>query len=379
MGGDAEILGLRIQASNLQPVDSGPIRIASGSGAMDRPAVAYREGAFLVVWEDFRNGRDADIYGALVNPQTGAVSVTDLKIADGPANQARPDVSASASGFFGVWQESSERGIYEIRGRGISASGRVADPGRVYATEGANPRVAFSGQKLLLSWTSGTNRGGVSASLLTATGDEVDQSLGVINSCCPEGLRITPVGEADFWVVSAREAFPNPWGWPGPGAVTFSRVLGDGTCPESKLDYGGRLTKLSERAVPNVVDAATWGDSGVWNAGVPGGFPGTKDGLWPHGMPSIVCNGQGTVLFAWVKGLVGKDRLSLSELDIWVAAFDAADPARTTKDLRLDGGKGTDHVFPLLCADPAGGLALFYLKLVQDEQRQIAARRLILR
>jgi len=378
MEGSAEILGLRFRSDTLQRIDLQPIKIASSPGAKDRPSVAYGDGTFLVVWEDFGNGRDGDIRAALLSPQGGFVTKSDLRIATGRNNQARPHVSASSNGFFVVWQEGDDKGTYQIRGRKALPSGELADWSRVYATEGACPRVASNGSAVLVAWTTGTSRGVVSSSLITSASGEVEKALGVINSCCPEDLGISPVGEGDFWIVSARESFPNPWGWPGPGAVTFSRVLRDGSTPEADLDYGRRLTKLSERIVANVVDAASWGTSGVWNAGVPGGFPGTKDGLWPHGMPSIAHDGEGNVIVAWVKGLVGEDRLSLSNFDIWVAGFDSRTLQNQFKDEKVAGEKEVDELLPFLVSGNQGELLLLYLKVGGEIQRQLAVRKLIL-
>jgi len=377
MGGSAQILGLRLRASTLQALDARPIQISSSLVPRDRPSVVFADGKFLVAWENFGNGKDGDIEAAFLDPESGLLTHSSLRIAAGQANQARPHACPAQNGFFIVWQEGNDRGTYQIRGRKILSSGELADPVRIYAAEGACPQVASNGNRILVSWTTGTSRGEVSASLLAATSGEVEKLLGVINSSCAEGLAVSPVGKGSFWTVAARESFPNPWGWPGPGAVTFSRVLEDGSSPEGNLDYGRRLTKLSERTVPNVVDAATWGSSGIWNAGVPGGFPGTKDGLWPHGMPSIADDGQGNVFFAWVKGLVGKDRLSLSNFDIWVTGIDTKTLQTQFKAVRAAGEKEIDELLPFFVSVDEGRLLLVYVKVGREIQRQLAIRELV--
>jgi len=377
MGGDAEILGLRLRATTLKALDPQPVQIGSSSGPQDRPTAAFSNGRFLVAWEDFGNGKDGDIKAAFVDARTGLVTHSNLRIAAGQANQARPHVCPAQNGFLVAWQQGNDRGTYQVRGRKVLSSGELPAPARVYAAEGARPQVASNGNHILVSWTTGTSRGEVSASLLAATSGEVEKLLGVINSSCAEGLAVSPVGKRSFWTVAARESFPNPWGWPGPGAVTFSRVLEDGSSPEGNLDYGRRLTKLSERTVPNVVDAATWGSSGIWNAGVPGGFPGTKDGLWPHGMPSIADDGQGNVFFAWVKGLVGKDRLSLSNFDIWVTGIDTKTLQTQFKAVRAAGEKEIDELLPFFVSVDEGRLLLVYVKVGREIQRQLAIRELV--
>ena len=141
---------------------------------------------------------------------------------------------------------------------------------------------------------------------LSAPTGEVVKALGVINGPCSEAPAIAHDDAGNFMTVSAREGYPNPWGWPGPGAVLCSRVMADGSTPEANLKYGPKLSFICLRSVPNVVDGATWGKtSKSWDSGAVGGFPGTADGLWPNGWPTVAYDGRSAYLFAWVKGTNG--------------------------------------------------------------------------
>jgi hypothetical protein len=174
--------------------------------------------------------------------------------------------------------------------------------------------------------------------------------------------------------VAARESYPNPWGWPGPGAVTCSRVNKDGSTPESGLKYGYRLNNICGRKVSNVVDTATWGRSDKWHAGSPGGFKGTRDGLWPNGWPGVVYDGKGTYLFVWVKGKIAPDRLNLQNFDVWLRGMDAQSLAVNIQDRKVAADAGADETRPALVPGPAGRALLLYEKLKPGEKRRIAAR-----
>jgi hypothetical protein len=180
--------------------------------------------------------------------------------------------------------------------------------------------------------------------------------------------------------VSAREGFPNPWGWPGPGAVLCSRIARDGATPEAGLSYGTRMGNICARSVPNVIDGARWGKtSKSWDAGEPGGFPGTADGLWPHGWPAVAWGGNGAYIFAWVKGAITPDRLNLSDYRVWVRALDGRTLAPRAPEQRVEPVAGNDETWPSLAAGPAGEALLLTLQLKAGEPRRLAARRITLR
>jgi hypothetical protein len=179
-------------------------------------------------------------------------------------------------------------------------------------------------------------------------------------------------------VVSARAPYPDPWGWGGPGAVVCARVSSDGTVPERELKYGYRNTDLSERKVPNVVDAASWGDRprSKWSAGAVGGFPGTHDGLWPRGWPAVAHAGKGLYVFAWVKGRIAQDRLTLTQYDVWLRGVDGGSLEVRLPARKAAAREGADETRPALVAGPAGELLLLYEEIDPEKPRRIVARRL---
>jgi len=207
-----------------------------------------------------------------------------------------------------------------------------------------------------------------------ATGAKV-KDLGIINTCCGDRPAVAHDGKDGFMTVAGRASAPDPWGWGGPGALVLSRVQADGTTPESKLNYAYRLSNLCSRSVPNVVDAAVWKGAKTWNAGAVGGFQGTEDGLWPTGWPAVAHDGKGTYLFAWVKGTIAKDRLNLSNLDIWLRGMDARTLEVRVAD-RKAAASAADETRPVLVNGPAGEILLLYERLQSGAPRSIEARRI---
>jgi hypothetical protein len=376
INGSADILGRRVEAGTLKLLDTTPVRVCVAPEAQSYPAVACGDGVFLVVWQDMRNGRDYDIRGTIVEVQTGKVIVSDFPVAERPHNQAKPSVAWTGKHFLVVWQEVSGRDVYGIMGVRVLSTGKVIDSQPfVYSTIGANPRVCVSGDKAVVVWADGQT---VSGCMVDPGEGKVIGSAGKkgkINTRCPNDIDIAGDGKGNFMVVSARESFPNPWGWPGPGAVLCSRINADGSAPEESVDYGYYLNNVCGRKVSNVVDTATWGKSERWLAGAPGGFKGTADGMWPYGDPAVAWDGKGSFIFAWVKGKILPDRLTLSNYEIWVRGMDSKTLAVTMQDNRIAGGDGSDALSPVLVTVGPDEMILVYLKKT-GEKMKIVARKL---
>lgn len=372
----ADVKGMRLKAGTLEPLDREPIAVCAAADAQESPAVAYASGVFLVVWQDFRNGKDCDVRGVLIDAKTGRARGEEIAIAVRPSSQARPAVAADGKGFFVVWQEA--RGdVHGIRGVRVSVAGKVLDdPPHAYADVGSSPTLAVSTGKVLVAWALKERTSGKTAAALVdpATGQKA-KDLGIINTCCGDRPAVAHDGKDGFVTVAGRASTPDPWGWGGPGAVVLSRVLPNGVTPESKLNYAYRFSNLCSRSVPNVVDAAVWKGAKTWEAGAVGGFPGTEDGLWPTGWPTVVHDGKGSYLFAWVKGTIARDRLNLSNLDIWVRGMDAQTLEVRAADRRA-AATAADETRPVLVNGPAGEILLLSERLQSGEPRRIEARRI---
>jgi hypothetical protein len=379
LGGTADILASRLERSTLRRLDRKPIAVCTAGEAQDAPRVAHHRGTFLVVWQDFRNGRDFDVLGALVDAATGHVLRKDIVIVGGKGNQVRPAVAETDERFLVVWQDWRGEGQYGISSRRVSSKGQLLETGpQNIADVGARPAIARSGGNLLISWVTGSSRGVTSACLLRSRDAAKVKELKTIIPCCQYEPAAAGDGRGSFMAVSTRAPYPDPWGWGGPGAVVCARVASDGGLPEGKLKYGYRCTFLSERRVPNVVDAASWGNkpNSKWKAGAPGGFPGTHDGLWPRGWPAVAHGGDGLYLLAWVKGRISQDRLTLSRYDVWLRGMDGGSLEARLPDRKVAGRQDADETRPVLVSGPASEVVLLHEEIATEGPRRIVARRL---
>jgi hypothetical protein len=382
----ADIKGVRLMAGTLEPLDKEPIAICKAPEAQDSPSVAYcpstgsgTYGVFLVAWQDFRNGKDLDIRAALVDAKTGQVRGGEIELAVKPGNQALPAVAADGKTFLVAWQEVRGRDTYAVVAARVSTDGKVLDATPITVAElGCAPAAGGSGGKFLVTWT--PDGQSTSGALVDAASGKVTLTIakkpGGLNSRCPNATAIASDGAGNFMTVMARESYPNPWGWPGPGAVLCSRVNANGSAPEADLDYAWYMNNICSRKVPNVVDTATWGKGDTWQAGAPGGFKGTADGLWPNGFPGVAYDGKGSYLFVWVKGKITPDRLNLTNFDVWLRGMDAKTLAVTVPDRKAAADESVNEMRPVLVAGPAGELLLVYERIKPGEKRRIAVRKI---
>ena len=378
VGATADIKGIRLQSSTLEPLDKEPICICTAPEAQEAPAIAFADGVFLVVWQDFRNGKHYSIRGARIDAATGRLRAGELEIATRPVSQCRPCVTSNGKNFLVVWQEFRDGDNHGIRGVRLSPAGKLLDPlPHDYATSGTSPVVCSSGNRVLVAWTvKQRNQAKTAAALVDPVTGQKVKNLGTINTCCGDGLAAAGDGQGNFVTVAGRASAPDPWGWGGPGAVVLSRVQTDGSTPESKLNYAYRLSNLCSRSVPNVIDAAVWKGAKTWNAGAPGGFPGTEDGLWPTGSPTVAADGKGTYLFAWTKGRLSRDRLNVYDLDIWLRGMDGQTLAVRISDRKVVANSASGKAHPVLVLGPKGEILLLCESFQPSANRSIAARRL---
>jgi len=377
LGGAADIAALRLEPGTLRRLGREPIGVCTADEAQDAPRAAFHCGTFLVAWQDFRNGRDFDIVGSLVDADTGHLIRKETIVATGDGNQVFPAVAAINDGFVVVWQDWRGEGRYGVSSRRVSSAGDLLGPQAENITDlGARPAIARSANNLLVTWVTGARRGTTSAALLSTKDGTVVQDLKTIIACCPREASVAGDGRGNFLAVSARTPDPDPWGWGGPGAVVCARVRAGGELPDGQAKYNS--SQLSERTVPNVVDAASWGEepNGPWRAGAVGGFPGTHDGLWPRGFPTLAFAGEGLCLFAWVKGKISQDRLTLGQYDVWLRGMDHDSLQVRWPDRKLVGNENMDETRPALVAGPKGEVLLLYEQIPAEGLRRIVAHRL---
>lgn len=253
VGAESAVKGLRLRPGTLEPIDDKPLLLGPEAPGQESPAVAHADGAFLVVWQDVRNGKDADVRGVLVEAKTGRVG-KEIEIAVRPGSQARPAVASDGKTFFVVWQEIGDNDTYGVRGTRISAAGMVLDAeAHEYAASGTSPSVCASGASVLVAWSvRDRNRATTRAALVDPATGRKAKDLGTISTCCGDAPATAHDGAKNFVAVAARAGAPDRGG--GAGRVpSFCRA----SSPTERLPRASSTT-LTGSATCALGPSPTW-------------------------------------------------------------------------------------------------------------------------
>ena len=148
-GGTARILAARLDRQG-RVLDPRPLEVAPcQDGFQELPRVAFGGGVFLVVWQDFRNGRDDDVLGARISPEGKVLDAQPIAIAAGPRTQSVPDVASDGQAFLVVWQAvQGEDNVYRVGAARVGADGGLGTAVEIkspWTKAGACPRIAWDG------------------------------------------------------------------------------------------------------------------------------------------------------------------------------------------------------------------------------------------
>ncbi len=143
------------QAAQVLDPDGFPVSVAADLRA--GPAVAWGEGQWLVVWEDYRPGGWSDIYGARVTTWDTVRDESGFAISTQMWGEGSPAVCWGGSNWLVAWMDSRDRPQeYDIYCARVTPGGDVLDPAgiAVCAVEKtqAYPRIAFDGTNWLVVW-----------------------------------------------------------------------------------------------------------------------------------------------------------------------------------------------------------------------------------
>lgn len=351
LGGNSKIMGARV-APDGRMLDTAPIVVSAGKGIRERPRVAFIRNAWLVVWQEF-NGTDYDIRAARVAADGKPLDPEPIAVAGGIHNQCRPAVASDGTGALIVWQDFRSGRNYEIYGTCVASDGKLPDIVPIaLGSAGHTPSVVFGGGEYLVAIPGATLVG------LRVTHD--GKPLGAVKADGPggrEGGSPALTGTADgCLVVASRSPEPDPWGWCGPPGIlvyTFKGVFAPGT--------PGGAAEIAMRQVPNVLDSAHWRDVVGWPAGMRGGFKGTHNGLWPSYHTAVCHDGRHGVA-VWMCKRLDRSERPEDYTDLYAARFDASGSEVVNFDPRpVPAVLGPESQFaPRLAAGPLGTALLVY-------------------
>lgn len=151
---DRSIYGCRLDTSGVS-LDGYGFLICDEVFGQYRPSVAFDGTNYFVVWDDFRNGTDTEIYGARVTTDGDVLDPGGILILSASGSQVAADVLFDGTRYFVVWAD--YRGSHQdIYGGRVLPDGTVLDAGgKAISTANYNqtlPKAAFDGTKYFVVW-----------------------------------------------------------------------------------------------------------------------------------------------------------------------------------------------------------------------------------
>ncbi len=101
---DANIMAARVSADG-KPLDPQGIVVCKAKHHQIYPKVCFDGTSFLVAWQDYRSGRDWDVYATRLSPAGQVLDPDGFPLADGPGNQVHPTLASNGSDTLIVWSD----------------------------------------------------------------------------------------------------------------------------------------------------------------------------------------------------------------------------------------------------------------------------------
>lgn len=201
-----DIFGARVSADGVV-LDPEGVVVSQSSNNEVNAAIAGGPAGYLVVWQDYRSGTSADIYGTRVNTAGSALDPAGLALSTVAEDQLNPTVSADAAGFLVAWQDFRSGSHFDIYGTRVSSAGAVGSPsGTVISAavnDQTNPRLTGNGASHLAVWADGRtgSKYAIYAARITGAGT-VSDANGFLLSNTARDQYHPAVATADngFWV-----------------------------------------------------------------------------------------------------------------------------------------------------------------------------------
>ncbi|MEO0067809.1 MAG: hypothetical protein ABIK23_01595, partial [candidate division WOR-3 bacterium] len=250
------VRNFHIRAKRVSPaglVIEPEIVVSNEGESQNDPKVAYHGANYLVVWEDYRVDND-DIYCARVSPAGVVLDTASIPVADSLFWEERPDVCATDSGFWVVWETGyNPTNIHAAR---VTSNGQVLDhngfPVAPNPAQQAYPATASDGANALIAWRDDrAGEGDIYGARLTWAGQVLDTN-GFLISGATDFQGPVDIGFDGTNYFLAWEDYRNN---PQAGDIYAARVTPDGQV----LDPNGIPVEVD--TLYEEIPAITCGDS----------------------------------------------------------------------------------------------------------------------
>jgi hypothetical protein len=351
-GGRSRIYAARVSPDGKVLDDQGIQVAPADSGVQEHPRVAFSGGVFLVVWQDLRNGKDADVLAARISPEGKVLDAKPLPVGSGPGNQALPDVAGDGRDFLVVWQSfDREAAVYEGLAARVTPQGQRGEA--IPTAAAPRPRIAFSGDAYLAVY--GTGR--VTSVKLDCDGRPINPSKWghevVRNVRQPQPSVAGVPGKG--WLVVVHRSRPDYWGWGGPGGMRCYQII-----PEGERDASLEELMKKDRA-------GNWGRLPYWLD-----VAGRGATTWPWGQAACAWDGR-HVVAVWPRHHVAR-KVMLVNADLLAARVEGFLPV-DKEGVTVAAGP-TEEQNPALASDGNGRLLCFYQKHDPDGRVLVVSRSL---
>jgi len=153
------VYGERIDASGV-PIPSANIKISVKPTIEQKPEIAFDGANYLIVWQDDRNGNDFDIYGARVTTSGEVLDTLGLPIETADSDQVNPEIAFDGENYVVVWEDYRNGPEVDIYGAKLDIEGNVIESFPISTQEGDQIHPALvrgSDNKVLVVYSGWTN------------------------------------------------------------------------------------------------------------------------------------------------------------------------------------------------------------------------------
>jgi hypothetical protein len=148
---DGDIYGARI-TQNGTVLDTLAIPISTISGEQVAPSVVFGDTNYFVAWQ---NGWDGGIFGARVSQNGHVLDTLGIPISTAYGYQTSPSVAFDGTNYFVVWED-DRNDNWDVYGARVNQDGIVLDPSGIGIATAAyyeeSPAVAFDGTNYMIAW-----------------------------------------------------------------------------------------------------------------------------------------------------------------------------------------------------------------------------------